>query len=187
MQYGFDDSILDVRCSLLLRTSSLIWLQILCQPTPTQDAQSHASERGSNSTQALIYQDQPSTAFGGPEEKLGFKGNKDFHPDALAWSSNHEGKVLGEQCHHSVRQDSRSEISRWVESSAQRSVQLLNLIPGVTHGDIAAIVRGGPLLEIFLRARDNTATVSFVRESDAVAFFDHTQTHGLYFKDRKVG
>ncbi|KAI1063157.1 hypothetical protein LB507_006014 [Fusarium sp. FIESC RH6] len=170
MQYGFGDATLD----------------ILCQPTPTQDAQSHASERGSNSTQALIYQDQPSTAFGGPEEKLGFKGNKDFHPDALAWSSNHEGKVLGEQCHHSVRQDSRSETSRWVESSAQRSVQLLNLIPGVTHGDIAAIVRGGPLLEIFLRARDNTATVSFVRESDAVAFFDHTQTHGLYFKDRKI-
>ncbi|RFN41783.1 negative regulator of differentiation 1 [Fusarium flagelliforme] len=153
MQYGFDDATLDA----------------LCEPTPSQDVQSHANERGSNSTQALIYQDQPNTAFGGPEEKLGLRGI-----------------MLDEQRHHSMRQDSRSETGRWVESSAQRSVQLLNLIPGVTYGDIAAIVRGGPLLEIFLRARDNTATVSFVRESDAVAFFDHTQTHGLYFKDRKI-
>jgi hypothetical protein len=73
-----------------------------------------------------------------------------------------------------------------VESAAQRSVQLLNLAPGVTHGEIAAIVRGGPLLEIFLRAKDNSATVSFVRESDAVAFLDHTRTCGLYLKDRKI-
>ncbi|KAJ4116230.1 hypothetical protein NW768_011019 [Fusarium equiseti] len=170
MQYGFNDATLDA----------------LCQPTLTQDVQSHANERGSNSTRALIDQDQPSTAFGGPEEKLGFKGNRDFHREALSWSSNNEGKVLDEQRYHSIRQASRSETNRWVESSAQRSVQLLNLIPGITHGDIAGIVRGGPLLEIFLRARDNTATVSFVRESDAVAFFDHTQIHGLYFKDRKI-
>ncbi|RBR07472.1 uncharacterized protein FIESC28_10630 [Fusarium coffeatum] len=156
MQYGFDDATLDV----------------LCQPTPNQDVQSHASERGSNSIQALIYQDQPSTAFGGPKKSWVSKGIR--ISTAMLW--------LGLL----TMKDSRSETSRWVESSAQRSVQLLNLIPGVTHGDIAAIVRGGPLLEIFLRARDNTATVSFVRESDAVAFFDHTQTHGLYFKDRKI-
>lgn len=81
----------------------------------------------------------------------------------------------------------RSESNRWVESAAQRSVQLLNLAPGVTHGEVATIVRGGPLLEIFVRAKDNSVTVSFVRETDAVAFLDYTRTCGLYFKDRKVG
>lgn len=80
----------------------------------------------------------------------------------------------------------QSESNRWLECSAQRSVQLLNLTPGVTYGDVSAVVRGGPLLEIFLRPKENSATVSFVQEADAVAFLEHSRTHGLYIKDRKV-
>lgn len=57
---------------------------------------------------------------------------------------------------------------------------------GITHGDVAAVIRGGPVLEIFLRSKDNTATVSFLHEADACAFIENCRTAGLYVKDRKV-
>lgn len=80
----------------------------------------------------------------------------------------------------------RPEIKEWFERSAQRSVLLLNVPDGVTHADVAAVIRGGPVLEIFLRSKDNTATVSFLHEADACAFIENCRAAGLYIKDRKV-
>ncbi|SPJ73673.1 related to RNA binding protein Nrd1 [Fusarium torulosum] len=57
---------------------------------------------------------------------------------------------------------------------------------GVSMNHQPLVVRGGPLLEIFLRPKENSATVSFVQEADAVAFLEHSRTHGLYIKDRKI-
>ncbi|KAF7548827.1 hypothetical protein G7046_g8536 [Stylonectria norvegica] len=71
--------------------------------------------------------------------------------------------------------------------NALRSVQLLNLAEGVTHADITKAVRGGQLVDLYLRRRDRTATVSFVRGQDASAFYDHAQTHGLFVKRKRVG
>ncbi|KAL4725057.1 hypothetical protein ACLX1H_008504 [Fusarium chlamydosporum] len=169
-------------------------LDTLCLPTPTQDVPPRANERADQSTltqsvsnvQAFLYQKQRSAALRGPDEQRGFQESKSLHPNASSWPSVYADNSLDQQNHGVTQKDRRSESDRWLESSAQRSVQLLNLPPGVTHGDIATIVRGGPLLEIFLRTRENSATVSFVRETDAVAFLEYTRTHGLYFKDRKI-
>jgi len=67
-----------------------------------------------------------------------------------------------------------------------RTVQLLNLPEGATHGDITAVVRGGLLLDIFLRTHDRSATVSFLRAIEARAFFDHVKRHDLYIKNKRV-
>jgi hypothetical protein len=68
-----------------------------------------------------------------------------------------------------------------------RTIQLLNLAEGTTHADIASAVRGGLLLDVFIRGHERTATVSFLHALDARAFFDHVRKHDLYIKNKRVG
>ncbi|KAF7556124.1 hypothetical protein G7Z17_g1574 [Cylindrodendrum hubeiense] len=48
-----------------------------------------------------------------------------------------------------------------VDRLATRTILLCNLAEGVTHADITAAIRGGQLLDVYLRHRDRTASVSW--------------------------
>lgn len=72
------------------------------------------------------------------------------------------------------------------ERQCPRTLLLSNLAEGVTHSDITEAVRGGQLLDIYLRPLDRTATVSFLQAADARAFFDHVRRHDLYVKQKRV-
>lgn len=72
------------------------------------------------------------------------------------------------------------------ERQCSRTVQLVNLPDGVLHRDITAAVRGGLLLEVFLRTHERTATVSFLRAAEAQYFFDHAKKHDIYVKNKRV-
>lgn len=80
------------------------------------------------------------------------------------------------------QQGSRPQYDR----QCTRTVQLLSLPEGVTHADITGAIRGGLLLDIFLRANERSATVSFLRAVDARGFFDHVKKHDLYIKNKRV-
>ncbi|KPM46195.1 hypothetical protein AK830_g320 [Neonectria ditissima] len=69
---------------------------------------------------------------------------------------------------------------------ATRTIHLSNLADGVTHADITEAVRGGQVLEIYLRPRDRTATVSFVYGEDAKAFYARARQADLYIKNKRV-
>lgn len=71
--------------------------------------------------------------------------------------------------------------------SGNRSLQLLNLPESVTYADITDVVRGGQLLNLVLRSRDNSAIISFVHPEAATAFFDHVRRYDLYIKNKRVG
>lgn len=72
------------------------------------------------------------------------------------------------------------------ERQCPRTLLLSNLADGVTHGDITEVVRGGQLLDIYMRPLDRLATVSFLQAADARAFFDHVRRHDLYIKQKRV-
>lgn len=72
------------------------------------------------------------------------------------------------------------------ERQCARSILLANLAENVIHGDITAAVRGGIMLDIFLRPHERAATVSFLQAADARAFFDHVRKHDLYIKNKRV-
>ncbi|KAJ4314397.1 hypothetical protein N0V84_008917 [Fusarium piperis] len=80
----------------------------------------------------------------------------------------------------------RYDPNRRLERNAQRSVRLFNLPAGVRRGDITTVVRGGPLLDVYLRPKEHTATVSFVYEDDAVAFLNRAQEHGLRIRNTLI-
>jgi len=72
------------------------------------------------------------------------------------------------------------------ERQCSRTLQLANLADGTTHADIANAVRGGILLDIFLRNHDRSATVSFLKSEDARKFYDHVRRHDLYIRNKRV-
>lgn len=72
------------------------------------------------------------------------------------------------------------------EKQCMRTVQLLNLPDGTTHADLTSIIRGGLLLDIFVRNHDRSASVSFLHSADARAFFDHWRRYDLYIRQKRV-
>lgn len=68
----------------------------------------------------------------------------------------------------------------------KRTVLIANLPEGTTHAEIVEIVKGGMLLDIYLRTHDRAASVSFLHESAAQEFFRHVKRHDLYIKGKRV-
>ncbi|GJN76803.1 hypothetical protein PLIIFM63780_000290 [Purpureocillium lilacinum] len=73
-----------------------------------------------------------------------------------------------------------------LEREATRSVMLVNLAERTRHADITSVVRGGMLLDVYMRPRENAAVISFLHGVDAQAFYEHVRHHGLMIKNRKV-
>jgi hypothetical protein len=65
----------------------------------------------------------------------------------------------------------------------QRTVFIANLPEGTTHKDVAGIVRGGRLLDLFLR-NDRSATVSFVE--GAAEYLAHAKRNDIYLRTKRV-
>ncbi|CAM1502828.1 Fc.00g076040.m01.CDS01 [Cosmosporella sp. VM-42] len=73
-----------------------------------------------------------------------------------------------------------------LERKAKRSILLLELPDAITHADLTSAIRGGQLLDVYLRRRERSASVSFLHAEDAKAFYDHVRKHDLYIKDKRV-
>ena len=83
--------------------------------------------------------------------------------------------------------DSQTRFSRpQFDKFAKRTVLISNLPEGVTHADIVDNVRGGMLLDIFLRTHDRAASVSFLEEAHAQEFFRHVKRHDLYIRGKRA-
>lgn len=90
--------------------------------------------------------------------------------------------VVGTTYVKSQNQNQRQQYER----QATRTIQLLNLAEGTTHADITSAVRGGMLLDVFLRTHERSATVSFLHAEQAKKFFDFVRRHDLYIKNKRV-
>lgn len=86
----------------------------------------------------------------------------------------------------SGRSNMRTHERPTFEKFCRRTLQFSKLPEGVTHSDIAGAVRGGLLLEIYLRMQDRIGSVSFLHAADAQEFFRHIRRHDLYIRDKRV-
>lgn len=71
-------------------------------------------------------------------------------------------------------------------ASGQRTVTIRNLPDRTTDEDIVDAVRGGALLHIYFRPRYYLANVSFVDESAAQDFLQHTKIYGFHVAGKRV-
>ncbi|OJJ01196.1 hypothetical protein ASPVEDRAFT_40750 [Aspergillus versicolor CBS 583.65] len=81
-------------------------------------------------------------------------------------------------------ESSRSTLSS--SQSEQRTVMVRGLPDKVTHRHIVDAVKGGAILHIYLWNRDHTASISFVEETAAQDFLDHSRAYGLYVAEKRV-
>ncbi|KAG9199468.1 hypothetical protein G6514_008431 [Epicoccum nigrum] len=65
----------------------------------------------------------------------------------------------------------------------QRTVLVTNLTERTTHKDIAGVIRGGRLLDIFLRS-DRSATVSFIE--GAAEFLEYVKRNDIYLHAKRL-
>ncbi|KAK1595227.1 uncharacterized protein LY79DRAFT_511301 [Colletotrichum navitas] len=84
------------------------------------------------------------------------------------------------------QEDARLSVQPQFERMATRTILISNLAEGTAHADVTDVVRGGQLLDIFLRTHDRSAQVSFLHASDARAFLEYTRRHDLYIRHKRV-
>ncbi|PSS03778.1 hypothetical protein BD289DRAFT_457651 [Coniella lustricola] len=72
------------------------------------------------------------------------------------------------------------------ERQCAPSLVLSGLTKVTTHADITEAVRGGQLLDVFLKVHERSAAISFVQSADAQAFLDYVRRHDLYIKHKRV-
>ena len=68
----------------------------------------------------------------------------------------------------------------------QRTLVLKNLSDRITHKDIVDVVRGGAVLDIYLRTNERTASVSFVEGATAQNFMNHAKRNDIYIHGKRV-
>lgn len=68
----------------------------------------------------------------------------------------------------------------------RRSLVLKGISNKTTLADVANVIRGGQLLNLYLRPRERTAQVTFVDPAAAEAFFTYSKRADLYICDKRV-
>ena len=68
----------------------------------------------------------------------------------------------------------------------KRSLLISGLSPVTTLHSIAKVLRGGAILEMYIRFRDASAHVSFVDPVAAEKFLEYAQANDIYIQGKKV-
>ena len=79
--------------------------------------------------------------------------------------------------------DQYQEHAQRIPLHDQRTILITNLSERTTHKDLASIIRGGRLLDIFLR-NDRSATISFVE--GAAEFLAYAKRNDIYLHMKRV-
>lgn len=68
----------------------------------------------------------------------------------------------------------------------QRTIVAKNLSDRVTHKDIVDIIRGGAVLDIFLRANERSASISFIEGAAAQEFLNYAKRNDIYIHGKRI-
>lgn len=145
---------------------------------------------------ARLYTPAPPGACSPPKE-VPHNGHHNRYQDRSTWA---DGNVDDDEDDENGASDTESPIEgppganyakpqgqrQHFERQCVRTLQLSHLAEGTTHADIVNAVRGGILVDIFLRSHDRCAMVSFLRSVDAKEFYDHVRRHDLYIRNKRV-
>ncbi|KAF2970257.1 hypothetical protein GQX73_g3270 [Xylaria multiplex] len=88
-----------------------------------------------------------------------------------------------------IHNDSLNQIHRpqpLYARMCRRTITLCGLPPFTTLGDVTSVIRYGTLLDVFLRSAEHVASVSFVREEDAVRFYEHARKNDIYINAKRI-
>ena len=73
-----------------------------------------------------------------------------------------------------------------LSSKEQRTILFKNLSDRTGHNDIVDVIRGGAILDVYLRSNDKSASVSFVEGSAAQAWMNYVKRNDVYIHGKRV-
>ena len=82
--------------------------------------------------------------------------------------------------------DGRAAIASHNKGSEYHTVSLKNLPERATHRDIVEAVRGGALVDVFLRARERTASITFADAKAAHEYLAYAKRWNVYVLGKPV-
>lgn len=68
----------------------------------------------------------------------------------------------------------------------KRTIVLAGIPNGTAYEDITKVIRGGMLLDIYIKAVDHSVSVSFLHEEDALRFYQRSRKNDLYINKKRV-
>ena len=155
----------------------------------TNDEHNEIAALSSLTTSHLDYTSSRNAHYNTRNGDFRNRDNVDFYSqnmnDGYSFSPNgREGSFCGEE---NGNNDIHARLRRpQYEKVAKRTVLLYNLPEGATHEDITNVVRGGMLLDVYLRTHDRAASVSFLEAANAQAFYRHIKRYDLYIRGKRV-
>jgi hypothetical protein len=95
----------------------------------------------------------------------------------------HSFSVPNSSIESTEKDEDSNETSQRIPLHDQRTIVITNLSDRTTHKDLTSIIRGGRLLDVFLR-NDRSATVSFVE--GAADFLAYVKRNDIYLHQKRV-
>lgn len=95
-------------------------------------------------------------------------------------------KSSGNRQYGQVQEWEQDEEDVYDINREDRSVVLKGISPFTTMADVLAVVRGGAVLNIYLRLQQRTAHVAFVEPHAAEKFLIHSKRTDVYIKGKRV-
>jgi len=139
----------------------------------------------------------PSTVYDQPTPRARIGSHQPRRPPPPAAWADIEGEGDDEETSYDVDSLAESPVGATQAATHQRlkpsfdrhctrTLQLSNLADGTTQADITSAIRGGILLDIFLRTHERSAAVSFLHAVEARRFYDHVRRNDLYIRNKRV-
>ena len=124
----------------------------------------------------------------------GFTSGGSFgYGDGRGYNSRHNSSTLADDNAFTLdheREDGFLSVpragKRYYERDEQRTIVARNLHERTTHKDIVDCLRGGTVLDIYLRANDRSANISFVEGQHAQNFMKYIKRNDIYIHDKRV-
>lgn len=120
-----------------------------------------------------------------------YSGSGSFHKDRAGSFARQHSSVQDDSFFPSDEKEdgcfpnSKTEKLQYARAE-NRTLIIKNLSDRATHKDIVDIIRGGAVLDIFLRANERSASVSFVEGSAAQDFLSYTKRNDIYIHGKRV-
>ncbi|KAI9719819.1 MAG: hypothetical protein M1812_003308 [Candelaria pacifica] len=136
--------------------------------------------RASGNATSSTTNHQPGNGNGGLRPGEGYSGRQhSFSPDdAFSPFDGSEQHLSG----GTFPKPEKQQIPR----NDQRTVLMTNLSDRSTHKDVVNVIRGGALLDIFLRTNDRAASISFVDGAAAQEFINYVKRNDIYIHGKRV-
>lgn len=93
----------------------------------------------------------------------------------------HEARANGDSHSQSGQQHEKG-----TDENQSRGVTLKGISERTTLHDVAGVIRGGPILNMYLRPGNRSAHIIFVDPQDAQKFYKHFRKHDIYILGKRI-